>query len=112
MVVALSGMEDGRTLGTPIALLVSTEDVTKESFRASLAAYLWINTLVSLVLLRSSGLVLNRDLSLTAMALPALLVGYWLGSRVFARLSHSRFSELIPILVIIAGLIGLTTTIW
>lgn len=98
--------------GTPIALLVSTEELTKDGFRSSLAAYLWINTLVSLVLLETTGLIPNRDLSLTAVAFPALLIGYLLGSHFFEHLSHSRFSQLVPIVVIIAGMIGLVTTIW
>jgi uncharacterized membrane protein YfcA len=97
--------------GTPIALLVSTEELTKDGFRSSLAAYLWINTLVSLVLLKTTGLIPDRDLSLTALAFPALLIGYLLGSHFFERLSHTRFSQLVPFLVIIAGLIGLVTTI-
>jgi uncharacterized membrane protein YfcA len=98
--------------GTPIAMLVSTEEMTKDVFRSSLAAYLWINTLVSLALLQTTGLIPIRDLSLTAVAFPALMIGYLLGSHFFGRLSHSRFSQLVPIVVIIAGSIGLVTTIW
>ncbi|HVB96157.1 MAG TPA: sulfite exporter TauE/SafE family protein [Chloroflexota bacterium] len=96
--------------GTPVALFATTEEMSKSDFRSSLAAYGWLNMLVSLAMLRVDGLVLDRTLFLTVAALPALLIGYWCGSHFFGRLSHSRFSQMVPFLVIAAGLAGLVLT--
>jgi len=98
--------------GTPVALFAATEDLTKDDFRSSLAAYGWLSILVSLVALRATGLLADQTLGLTILILPALLAGYWCGTRFFAQLSHSRFVQLIPVVIIVAGAIGLATAIW
>ncbi|MGH2457591.1 MAG: sulfite exporter TauE/SafE family protein [Chloroflexota bacterium] len=98
--------------GTPVALFATTERLSKHDFRSSLAAYSWLNILLSLATLGASGMVLDQTLVLAGVALPALLVGYWCGTRFFGRLSHSRFSQLIPLVTVVAGAVGLVTTFW
>ena len=97
--------------GPPVVLLLLNQGWGKERLRASLAAYLLFTGLVALTALGISG-ILSSDFTPSSLAyIPAALLGFLIGRKVVPLLNPEFFRKLAIIIVLIATIAGVITSL-
>ncbi|QVL36073.1 sulfite exporter TauE/SafE family protein [Aminirod propionatiphilus] len=102
----LSGILNGSLSmsGPPVILFLANQEVGKEAFRATLAAYFLSLNVVTSLLFLLRGLFDGPLLLLAAASLPALLAGTWLGLRLARRLPERVFRAVALGLLLLMGM--------
>lgn len=109
----ISGMLTSSTSlsGPPVVLFLLNQGWGKETLRASLAAYFLFCDLLALTALGLSG-VLTSEVLATALAfVPAVLPGFYLGTRVLPRVDADLFRRIAISIVLVAGLLAVATSL-
>ncbi|NJC12975.1 putative membrane protein YfcA [Micromonospora profundi] len=95
--------------GPPLTVYLAGLDLGKVRYRATMSTYF---TVLNIVLVPAQVVVsgLFRIVLWSLLLLPAVVVGGWLGERLFVRLGESVFIRVVTLVVLVAGLGGLLTT--
>jgi uncharacterized protein len=105
----ISGFLQGSTgmSGPPIVILLANQGWQRDAFRASIACYLAILTLLTLPLFVLNGLLDAERFGQAGWLAPALALGYLAGTWLAPRLDLRRFHLLVHLLVLAGGLVTL-----
>ena len=95
------------TSGPPVVVYMSMQDWSKDSRTASLQAYFFLLTVVQLISLYLAGLLSMELAGSNLKLLPAIVVGVWLGKKVYGRLSPQYFQKILLVAIFISGCIFL-----
>lgn len=95
--------------GPPIVLLFAARKFGRDALRASMAAYLLLLGTATLCLLLARGVVEGSHLWVSALLLPAAFAGKAIGTGVARRLPDKGFRRIILGLILLTGLVGVTT---
>ncbi|MBI1417551.1 MAG: TSUP family transporter [Limimaricola sp.] len=99
----ISGIANGAAVGgLPVAAFFAAQPIPAATFRATLIAYFTLLDMWTLPVLGHAGLITRETLTATAMGLPLMMVGVWLGSRHFLGTSPQNFRRFA--IVLLAGL--------
>lgn len=96
----------GGTFGTggpPLILYYQLSGADKRAFRANLMAIFLIITCVRVPSYALGGLITTDRLLAALAALPAVLIGAWLGNRVHLKLSEPTFRRIVCVALILLG---------
>ena len=97
--------------GPPVVLLLLNQGWEKESLRATLAAYFLFTGTITLITL-SIARVLSSEFVLSAFTyLPAAFLGFFIGRKVIPYLKAEVFRRIAAIIVIVAALVGVITSL-
>lgn len=103
-----SGVANGAAMaGLPVAAFFSAQPIRPAAFRATLITYFAVIDLISLPILWQAGLITRGTFVAIGFALPALLIGNWLGSRHFARAAPENFRRFAIGLLAVLAVLGL-----
>lgn len=98
--------------GPPIVMLFAARNFGRDAFRASMAAYLLALGTTTLCLLFARGVVEVRHLWIAALLIPAPSVGKAIGTSVARCLPDKVFRKITLGLILLTGLIVVTTSGW
>jgi uncharacterized membrane protein YfcA len=106
---AIAGLTGGAAAmpGPSVIFLFLAAPVAVEVGRASLILFFQVSAVASAVSAAFSGLLPVASLILGAALLPALLLGNWLGDRVFDRASAKSYRRVVVVLLAGLGVIAL-----
>lgn len=102
LVAGLLGGISGMS-GPPLAIYFGTR-MEKGTFRSVVTRLFTVEAILRVVLYLATGLVTRAILPLLAVSVPAILLGTFLGHRVFLRLKEKWFGALIGLILLGAGL--------
>ena len=97
--------------GPPIVMLLTARRLAIGAFRSSIAAYFIVLSVVGLILLVGGHAIDRDDLTVSAVLVPAALVGTLAGSRLVQRLDAARFRKLTLVLLLSTGVFAVGTVI-
>lgn len=89
--------------GPPVIIYASLQPWDKNQTKATLSFYFTFVGLLTVISHAVSGMLTGETLSLYAKGLPALVLGLWLGTTVYKRLSDHGYKKLAFILVFLLG---------
>lgn len=99
--------------GPPIVLYYMNEAAEKETIRANLARYFVLGNTASLVLSYFLGTLKVSNLAVNvAISIPALLIGFWVGEKVFSKVDGQMFRKLALGVISISGMVSLGSGLW
>ncbi|OWA35010.1 hypothetical protein B9G55_14845 [Saccharibacillus sp. O16] len=103
---SLSGLLNGSisVSGPPLALILSNQGMSKQAFRANLALNGVILNAVSVASFAAGGLLTGELGSRLLGALPAMLLGAWLGARAVSRFDERLFKQISLWLILVSGI--------
>ncbi|MCA8929034.1 MAG: sulfite exporter TauE/SafE family protein [Alphaproteobacteria bacterium] len=106
---ALSGILTGATSagGPPIVLYYFSGPLPVAVARASVIAYLGAADVIAGSMAAAQGLVEGETLVRVALAAPVMLLGAWVGTRMFRRTDPSRFRQLVIVLLLVLSVASL-----
>jgi uncharacterized protein len=96
----------------PIVLLFASRGLPKEEFRSTSALYFLAMSGLGLIVLAGRGLIEAGELSLSAILIPAAIVGKVLGTALLKRVSENAFRAFSLGIVILTGTLGVATALW
>ncbi len=97
--------------GPPIIILLSNEDAEKEIFRKTLTTYFLILNLFSLPMFFFNGLLTRGILLRSAINLPALCIGMFLGLFIGNKISDGHFKKITLGLIFILGIMSVLSAV-
>jgi uncharacterized membrane protein YfcA len=97
--------------GPPVAFYLLGRSLSKHAFRGNMVLFVFLATLVSLVMLAAGGTVSGPILAMTLKLLPVLGAGFLLGFLVANRLSERSFEVMILGFLVIVGALGVGSTL-
>lgn len=93
--------------GPPVAFYLLARTLSKDRFRASMIAFVFLVSVASVVLLAAGGgISLGGQRGLFLLPLPGLLAGLAAGTALTRRLSQPRFETAVLIFLVVVGLLG------
>jgi uncharacterized membrane protein YfcA len=92
--------------GPPIVLWLQQRGLAPESFRGALAGFFLVSGTVSLAAFLATGVVTRPALLLSAVTLPAVLVGHRIGARLASRIPAERFRRLVLALLALTAAVA------
>jgi uncharacterized membrane protein YfcA len=113
---AVAGLTGGAAAmpGPSVIFLFLAVPIAHEAGRASLILFFQISAAMSAVAATFAGLMVLHSLILGAMLVPAMLIGNWLGDRVFDKASAKTYRRIVVLLLAglgavaaVRGLVGL-----
>jgi uncharacterized protein len=108
----VSGMANAAGAGgLPVAVFFAAQPIAAAAFRATLIAYFFALDLYTAPLLWTHGLVTWDSMRATAMALPLMIFGIWLGGRHFFRAEPQEFRKFAILLLAVLALLGLVRSV-
>jgi len=93
--------------GLPVAVFFAAQPLSAAAFRATLIAYFTLLDLWTLPLMAARGLITTDTLLATAMGLPLMVAGVWLGGKRFLAADPQSFRRFAIVLLAILALLGL-----
>ena len=104
----LSGLANGASGvgGPPIVLYYLAGDGSSAALRATVICYFFAIDVVSAAIYGAQGLLTAKVAALTAVCLPASIVGVWLGSRLFDRASEQIYRRVAYGIIAAAALLS------
>jgi len=93
------------TGGPPAVIYVTLKDWNKDQVKATLQAFFLSISLTQLPVYLAAGILRTEHLLLDAVALPALGLGLWVGTRVYDRIDTEAFRKVVLVGLGIIGLI-------
>jgi uncharacterized membrane protein YfcA len=105
----ISGVLAGSTgmSGPPVILFLTNQGVGKQVFRANLAVYFTVLSLVAVIAFGREGLITTALLRYAMFLLPAMVVGGFAGIKLAHRVEERLFQRIALIIVTIAGLVAM-----
>jgi len=102
----LSGFLNGSISmsGPPVALFLSNQNTTKETFRANITMYAIILNCFTLAVFFGGGLLTKTVVVNTLWLIPSMFIGVVLGNALVARVSQPTFKKVVLVLVSVSGL--------
>lgn len=108
----LSGLANGAAVGgLPVAAFFAAAGVAPAAFRATLIAYFTLMDLWTLPLMAIAGIVARDTLLATALGLPLMMAGVWLGSRRFLSTPPQEFRRFAIFLLMALSALGLIKSV-
>lgn len=108
----ISGLANGMAVGgLPVAAFFTAQSVPPVVFRATVIAYFTALDLWSLPVLGHAGQITGDSLVATAMGLPFMLIGLWLGGRHFSGTSPQDFRRFAIGLLAVLAVAGLAKAV-
>ena len=95
----------------PVVLLFAARGLSKNSFRASNAAYFLPLSLAIIVVLFIRGIVEVEHLWISAALVPAAFIGKVIGTSAVKRLSNEAFRKITLAVVCLTGILGVLTAV-
>ncbi|MFW3146179.1 MAG: sulfite exporter TauE/SafE family protein [Thermoplasmatota archaeon] len=95
--------------GPPVILFFSNQGVLKDNFRSNLVAYFFFLNVITTAVFLFTGLITWKVIMLTAILLPAALIGVFIGSRASKLVPQKVFRRIALLIVIGAGMLSLVT---
>ncbi|MEW6662397.1 MAG: sulfite exporter TauE/SafE family protein [Bacillota bacterium] len=89
--------------GPPIVLFFNQQDMPKDKFRATTAAYFALIYPSTLIVMAATGAISPKTLYLALTLFPFTFVGKNLGFRLFPMVSQQQFQKGVPVVVILAA---------
>lgn len=93
--------------GPPLILLFQNQRMRKNHFRANLVTYFLALNLFTIPLFMIGGLFDETILVISAAAIPSIVIGIYLGSRISNKVDQDSFRKVVLILIILSGLSAL-----
>ena len=104
----ISGLANGAAVGgLPVAVFFAAQPIAAATFRATVIAYFTLLDLWSLSNMWWAGMITRETVVATALSMPILLTGLWLGSRHFHRSEPRDFRRFAIFLLIGLSVLGL-----
>jgi uncharacterized protein len=97
--------------GPPAVMLLAAREFTRDPFRASISAYFVVIDLAGIGALIWQGVLTERQLSVTAVLLPAAVLGTFSGTRLARRVNARLFRRMTLTLLLFTGLMGAVTAV-
>lgn len=91
------------TGGPPVVLFAAVAGWQRDVLRASLASYFFTVIAIQLSLFVWQGLLDAAVLRVQALAVPVVVLGTWLGSKLSSRVPQARFQRGILVLILVLG---------
>ncbi|MCB9732036.1 MAG: sulfite exporter TauE/SafE family protein [Deltaproteobacteria bacterium] len=103
----LSGVLGGafNTGGPPLAVYVTMKDWSKDATKATLQVLFALTSVLAIVGHATTGRMTPDVLRLTAIVLPAVVAGVWVGARLYARIDQRTFQRGLLAVLFIVGLV-------
>lgn len=90
--------------GPPVVLYAVIQRWPKDHFRATLQPFFLASNLMICIGLGAGGLITLPVLTLSALVIPAALLGLWLGFRTGSRINPEPFRRAVLVIVLLLGL--------
>lgn len=104
----VSGLANGAAVGgLPVAVFFAAQPLSAAAFRATLIAYFTLLDLWTLPLMIWHGLITTDTLIATALGLPIMVAGVWVGGKRFLAADPQSFRRFAIILLAILATLGL-----
>ena len=97
--------------GPPVILLLSNEGTNKDDFRKTLTSFFLLLNLLSLPIFFVNGLLTDDVLLKSIVNLPALGFGIYFGLKLGKKISEQHFRKVTISLIILMGVMSLTSSI-
>ena len=109
----VSGLMNGSASlgGPPLVLFLTNQGVEKQRFRANLTSYFLILNIFTIPTYFLGGQITPNVVSYTLYALPALIIGAFLGVRLGNKVDEALFRKLTLGLIIVTGILSVITGI-
>lgn len=75
------------TNGPPMAIALQAARLTARQFRGTLQALMTVQSILAVALFAGTGRITSTVLTIAAVSVPAIVIGWYVGERVFRRLS-------------------------
>ena len=114
-VTATAGIVSGALLtstgmnGPPIVLAFHAKRMSPASFRATLQAVFAVQDVLALAGFALIGLVGATVWTVTAVGAPAMILGWWIGTRVAGRINARRFRHIVLAMLVATAAVSLIT---
>jgi uncharacterized protein len=95
--------------GPPAVMLLAARDYTRDPFRASISAYFVVIDIIGIAALAWQGVLTERQIGITAVLLPAAVLGTFGGTRIARHVTAVLFRRLTLSLLLLTGLMGAAT---
>lgn len=99
------------TNGPPLVIGLSGRRLPAAQQRATLSTVFTVGNTFVLGLLLSSGRVTRPVLQGAAVALPGMMLAWWLGDRLFARLDQDRYERLVIVLLLASATVAIVSAL-
>lgn len=104
----VSGLSQGAAVGgLPVAAFFAAQPIPAAAFRATIIGYFCLLDLGTLPVLWLGGLITWDSLLATALGLPVMFLGLWLGSRRFHLANPASFRRFAILLLAVLAVLGL-----
>lgn len=108
----LSGLANGAAVGgLPVAVFFAAQPIPAATFRATLIAYFTLLDLWTLPVMAHAGMITRDTFVVTALAMPILSLGIWLGGRHFLRTEPQSFRRFAILLLAVLASLGLLKSV-
>jgi len=110
----ISGFFTGMiSMGGPVVvLLLQNQNHDKHKFRGNLTLFFFITGSIAIVSLFTNNLVTSDILIRSLYLLPVSIIGIFLGDYISYKLNEKVFKKIVIVILFIAGLSAILTTIW
>jgi uncharacterized membrane protein YfcA len=99
--------------GPPLILYLMNEGGDKTTIRADLARYFLLCNVATLIIAHFVGTVSTDRLPVyAAVSVPAILLGWWLGQKIFRRMDAALFRRIALAVISISGLVTCGFGLW
>lgn len=99
--------------GPPLVLYMMNEGEDKTTMRANLARYFFLGNAATLAISYFMGTVTADRLGvIAALSLPAIVLGWWLGNMIFARVDAALFRRIALGVISLSGIITCGLGLW
>lgn len=104
----ISGLANGAAVGgLPVAVFFSAQPIAARTFRATVIAYFTLLDIWTIPNFWRAGLITQDTLVTTAISLPLMSLGVWLGTRRFVATGPSNFRRFAILLLATLAALGL-----
>lgn len=107
---AISGVTSGLFAvgGPPMALYLIGVADSNDEYRSTLNAHFCVNSLMTTFMRWRTGVFTAQTMRLYALLLAALLIGTWIGGKIFHRLDQKKLRKVVYGYLIVSGLLLFT----
>lgn len=98
--------------GPPVVLYMQGKGMAPEPFRATIACFFIVTSLIAVALFALDGRVDGTTGARAAVAVPGIVTGWFFGNKVFRRLGPQRFRSIVIGVLILSAVIALATTLF
>jgi uncharacterized membrane protein YfcA len=95
--------------GPVVVMFLMNQKQDKVAFRANLVRFFCLGNIMTLAIMYVMGVVDTAVFGLAGYIVPGVLVGTWLGDKVFERVSPTLFRHLIIVVLIVCGLLSVVS---